>query len=450
MTSHYIPYPKVKDEIRNIADALKRSIRLSEVVSDFTGAKLVGAGNAKTGCCPFHGDKNPSFTVYNNPNGKGHYECLSSGCNARGDVFTLLQSVTGQGYIGALITGADQYGIAVSDDLRKYVQQDGPSKRTTKAKIYHHSGPSNDVQTAPEDLSLEGYTPIPEGFPTPKPGRYSEIWTNGGTTKIPDPCLKKFKPARVHSYRSIYGEHLMDVLRMEFGDRKFFFQVRLGQPKGDCPEHLLAHEAKDGKKLALMLRPPMTTEARSVYGMEYVLDWLERGGKHILIVEGEKTKEAAHRLLQNDPEWLVLAPFGGGGVSIYADWAPLLKVVGANKVNVAAWPDADKPVINKFSQEVVDRQNKYCNQTLGAIHQRAEILEMPDSLSYFQITPPDGVENGWDLADAEEEGWTMDDVLSHIRANTVRLSVDDLTKQVDDNTHQQAPAPHGAEHNVAP
>ena len=46
-------------------------------------------GNLHVGCCPFHLEKTPSFTVYPD----GHYHCF--GCGAHGDAITFLQRIKG-------------------------------------------------------------------------------------------------------------------------------------------------------------------------------------------------------------------------------------------------------------------------------------------------------------------------------------------------------------------
>lgn len=102
----------------------------------------------------------------------------------------------------------------------------------------------------------------------------------------------------------------------------------------------------------------------------------------VLIVEGEKTAEAASRLLPN----LTCTTWSGGSKAVsLADWSPLAER------RVLFWPDADEP--GRKCIELIRKQ-------------------LPNIRI---VTPPADVAEGWDLADAEAEGWTTDQVRAHIR-----------------------------------
>jgi putative DNA primase/helicase len=104
----------------------------------------------------------------------------------------------------------------------------------------------------------------------------------------------------------------------------------------------------------------------------------------VLIVEGEKTADAASRLLPN----LACTTWSGGSKAVsLADWSPL------SDRRVLFWPDADEP--GRKCIELIRKQ-------------------LPNVRI---VTPPAGVAEGWDLADAESEGWTTDQVRAHIRGD---------------------------------
>ena len=106
----------------------------------------------------------------------------------------------------------------------------------------------------------------------------------------------------------------------------------------------------------------------------------------VLIVEGEKTAEAARRLLPN----LTVTTWSGGSKAVsLADWSPLAER------RVLFWPDADEP--GRKCIELIRKQ-------------------LPNVRI---VTPPANVAEGWDLADAEAEGWTTDMVRAHIRGEPV-------------------------------
>jgi putative DNA primase/helicase len=119
---------------------------------------------------------------------------------------------------------------------------------------------------------------------------------------------------------------------------------------------------------------------RPIYNLPEVVS--ASSDKWVLIVEGEKTADAAKRLLPN----LAVTTWSGGSKAVsLADWSPLAER------RVLFWPDADEP--GRKCIELIRKQ-------------------LPNVRI---VTPPAGVAEGWDLADAESEGWTTDQVRAHIR-----------------------------------
>jgi hypothetical protein len=68
---------KTFDDLRSEAVLLKASVPLPQLVAETLPIKR--NGRVWNACCPFHGEKTPSFTVFDD-----HYHCF--GCGARGDV----------------------------------------------------------------------------------------------------------------------------------------------------------------------------------------------------------------------------------------------------------------------------------------------------------------------------------------------------------------------------
>jgi len=124
-------------------------------------------------------------------------------------------------------------------------------------------------------------------------------------------------------------------------------------------------------------------EPRPLYGQERI-----NGQGHVVIVEGEKAADAAWRLLDGVP---VLTWPGGSNAVKKADWHLL-----AEKT-VCIWPDADEPG-NKAAIKV------------------AELLGAVGVAEVKVVEPPEDVEKGWDLADAEDEGWGRERVLDFLRS----------------------------------
>jgi putative DNA primase/helicase len=113
-----------------------------------------------------------------------------------------------------------------------------------------------------------------------------------------------------------------------------------------------------------------------------LVDLHARPDAWVLLVEGEKTAEAAQRLMPH----MVCTTWAGGSKAVsIADWS----VLKGRKVII--WPDADEP--------------GYAAAAAIARH-----LDKPRI-----VIPPEHKAEGWDLADAEAEGWDTEMVRAHIK-----------------------------------
>lgn len=123
----------------------------------------------------------------------------------------------------------------------------------------------------------------------------------------------------------------------------------------------------------------------------YGLDRLSQD-KPILIVEGEKTTDAAQKLL---PEYTVVSWPGGTGSVHKADWSPL---VGKD---ITIWPDNDAPGV-KAAATIQGKLAKLAqrNGQTSAV----KIVDLPKELP-----------EKWDLADALPEGWSVEQVGQRIK-----------------------------------
>jgi DNA primase len=88
----------------SLLDKIKNSLTLSEIIGQTV--PLRKKGHEFAGCCPFHQEKTPSFTVNNQ---KAFYHCF--GCGAHGSVFDFLQHQNNLTFIGAVRQAAEMAGI---------------------------------------------------------------------------------------------------------------------------------------------------------------------------------------------------------------------------------------------------------------------------------------------------------------------------------------------------
>lgn len=94
-------FESFKEQVRSTADIV-------EVISGYVPLKKRGANF--WGCCPFHGEKTPSFAV--NP-GKNMFYCF--GCHEGGDIFKFIMKIESCTFMEAVKNLAGRYGIAVPE-----------------------------------------------------------------------------------------------------------------------------------------------------------------------------------------------------------------------------------------------------------------------------------------------------------------------------------------------
>jgi DNA primase len=89
-----------------VIEQIKQAADIVEVVGDYVSLKQKGANH--WACCPFHGEKSPSFSV-SAP--KGLYKCF--GCGKGGDATSFIMEIEGVSYPEALKVLAKKYGIEI-------------------------------------------------------------------------------------------------------------------------------------------------------------------------------------------------------------------------------------------------------------------------------------------------------------------------------------------------
>lgn len=132
---------------------------------------LKPAGREFKGCCPFHGEKTPSFYV--NPETNLYY-CF--GCHAKGNPITFLKEFERLSFIEAVKTLSEQTGIELpkDDEFAKKVKYN-KTKKTPKNQQQPSAQPvpppmpqAPSVQTAPVmDDAISPQDSTPQVYPTP-------------------------------------------------------------------------------------------------------------------------------------------------------------------------------------------------------------------------------------------------------------------------------------------
>ncbi|SEF87083.1 DNA primase [Algoriphagus boritolerans DSM 17298 = JCM 18970] len=98
------------------SDKVKERADIVEVVGDYVPLKKKGQN--MWACCPFHGEKSPSFSV--SPS-KQIYKCF--GCGKAGDSIQFVMDIEGVGFQEAIRHLAGKYGIEVEEDEARTPEQ---------------------------------------------------------------------------------------------------------------------------------------------------------------------------------------------------------------------------------------------------------------------------------------------------------------------------------------
>lgn len=102
-------------EVNDFKEQVRSHANIVEVVSGYVALKK--KGRKHWGCCPFHGEKTPSFTVDEE---KGFFYCF--GCHEAGDVFKFIMKSENCSFIDAVKFLANKYGIPVPERQKSAVE----------------------------------------------------------------------------------------------------------------------------------------------------------------------------------------------------------------------------------------------------------------------------------------------------------------------------------------
>ena len=97
-------------------DKVKERVDIVEVIGDYVPLKKKGQNF--WACCPFHGEKTPSFSL--SP-AKQIYKCF--GCGKAGDPIQFVMDIEGIGFQEAIRQLAGKYGIEVEEEANLSPEQ---------------------------------------------------------------------------------------------------------------------------------------------------------------------------------------------------------------------------------------------------------------------------------------------------------------------------------------
>lgn len=308
---------------------LEHRSSMTDLYVGLTGLPLkpTAAGGSQ-GRCPFHDDRNPSFSIL--PGDRKFY-CHSAGCGARGSVFDFIRRFQGWSLAQATFWLAGELGIprvylpGVVDNGKIARPRMGKCDIAPPDSIGRREAEYGEPEEAPEES-------------VPRPGESVQAW---------HPVKRKWQPCRAdhwHAYRTGTGKTVMVVGRIDAraGIPKRFFRLtwRALAPSPDGKVH---------KGWVLVgwptgvAAPLFGTERLAIHAGE-VRNRL-RETLHVLVVEGEKVCEAGHHLLR--PDWCVMTAPGGRNAVLRADWGLITRHWqevdrhACHPMRIVLWPDAD-------------------------------------------------------------------------------------------------------------
>ena len=366
---------KDKQAKRIDVDKIKNDFSIVDVVSRFIEIRKKGIEYIAP--CPFHDDKKPSLTI--SP-AKGFYHCFV--CDAHGDQIEFVMEYENVNFNEAceIITGES-----------KQETNSEPVKRKAKNPI---------IIDPYENISI--ITPIPDTAPKIEPGKKTPQLRNPKRDTEKKKSFTTYKPSMVFPYKNIDGDLIGYVLRNDYKEGK------------KATPTILWCEMPDGKT---MFSHYAFKEPRSFYGIENINNDLP-----VLIVEGEKCRDAAHRLLSDS--YICLSWHGGTNAVKKSDWNQL------KGKDITIWPDNEEAGFNA----VFGKKNKQGDFIKGAadyvLDAGAKSVKCLDILSDYFINKP----VSWDIADAENEGMKTNDVIECINNNTKPFKRESEST----NNHQEA------------
>lgn len=346
-----------------IPEHIVNAARDADIVSilERYGVNLEKSGSKEfKALCPFHSESSPSFSV--TPS-KNRYHCF--GCGQNGTPISFVQDYLGVSFREAvnIINGdnGDNSDTSHAPREKRVIERDVREEWTPMPIVPDTAGATPDIK----------YLRAPADFTPPK-GVHSFTGNDGAV-------LVKHVVDRRWAYRNAAGLLIGYITRINlaWGGKEVI-------PQTFCT---------NGSTGEIAWRWQSFSKPRPIYGLELLA---ANPKAQVLTVEGEKACDAARELFAAigiTPAKLVVISWPGGSKAIrHVDWSPL-----AGR-SVALWPDADQknyPDIHPQAGQLMP----FLEQ-VGTVAMQLIYEAIKDTASAVKlIMPPDGVADGWDLAD---------------------------------------------------
>lgn len=379
-------YHKAETGMKFDFDQIRRNNPLPDVVSQ-SGVAIAKEGREFRACCPFHGEKTPSFCIYpTKGDGSWKYHCF--GCGVTGDVVDYVR---------------ERYGYDNNGDAARFLV--GEDKRAPIATAEYKEAHN------PYDGYEIGKPPV--GAPEIIAGVRSTAILNPKriNEQTGKPKVITYTPTAVYPYRTRTGSLIGYVLRVEFDGRKITPGVWWTKNKAGFEGW--AHGSYPSP--------------RPLYGLD---ELYAHPDYQVLLVEGEKCKDAACVFMEEKK--IVPVTWMGGGKSIEKTYWKSL----AGR-SVIIWPDNDTEGLKTtfgFSRPGGGWKRGLIELLFLAGATRVKVVNIN----------PSSRKEGWDIADALYE-----DELSALDISIlIRSSLQEWTpKSFEDWKQQQIERemPHGNE-----
>lgn len=363
------------------AELLSR-IDIVEVID--ARVKLTKNGVEYEACCPFHTEATPSFKV--SPS-KQFYHCF--GCGEHGDAIAFIQKYDGVDFLSACRELGADVGYPLGDPNTPRAARP-PVASAVNEGTGETPAPGKRETPPGEDKARTQWVPVlpvPENAPPP-----------------PVAHIKRGKPTHTWAYRDAEGRMLGQVCR---------FTNSTGG-KEVLPLTYCRHSETGAYEWRWVAFP----EPRPLYGLDRLA---AKPAATVLVVEGEKCADAGQAEL---PDLVVMSWPGGGKAVDKADWSLLSgrKVMGwadcdakrerlTPEDKAAGMIELSKPLLPADKQPGVMAMAKVAKHVLARGCRYWDV----------QIPAPGAKPDGWDIADAIEEGLKGTALTEFLRAKENRV-----------------------------